>query len=150
MDKKVLSELKSALAELEKGAKELKAQISSPGQDPNASPEDWRDKHRQLVDFLGNVVGTLHNRISSLADNMYAGDEYLHKRMDDHMKGHIPPIEGAGKMNKALKALGMDEDYACMKKTVYANKVGKNLYETLASKRGPILEVTLDLSKDKK
>ena len=34
---------------------------------------------------------------------------------------HLPPIEGAAAMSKALKALGLDGDYEVVKQTVYAS-----------------------------
>jgi hypothetical protein len=38
-----------------------------------------------------------------------------------HMEGHIPAIVGADKMNTALEALGLANDYKVEKKTIYAN-----------------------------
>jgi len=38
-----------------------------------------------------------------------------------HMDGHIPAIVGADKMNTALEALGLANDYKVEKKTIYAN-----------------------------
>lgn len=44
---------------------------------------------------------------------------YYHKRFNDHMKGHLPPILDAGKMQGAIKALGMDDSYEVKKASVY-------------------------------
>jgi len=42
-----------------------------------------------------------------------------------HRKGHLPPIEGAGNLEAALKVLGMDKDYQVVKPTLYANSKGE-------------------------
>ena len=41
------------------------------------------------------------------------------KRFTDHLKGHLPPILDAGKMQGAIKALGMDDSYEVKKASVY-------------------------------
>lgn len=54
--------------------------------------------------------------------------DYLQRQISDvwnlyygHLNGHIPEIQGAGAMNKALKALGIDGDYKVEPKVIYAS-----------------------------
>jgi hypothetical protein len=55
--------------------------------------------------------------IAWLRDDIYS----LHDRYANHtQKGHIPPILGADKMEKALKVLSMDKDYEVQKPVIYA------------------------------
>ena len=50
---------------------------------------------------------------------------YVYSSFAEHcQKGHLPPVIGAGKMQKALDALGISDDYAVEKKFIYANKHG--------------------------
>lgn len=77
---------------------------------PNLGP--YIDKHMAaLHSRLSDQIGHVHDRISQLQGQLY-----------DHTdKGHLPPIVGAGRMQKALKAVGLDDDYDVQKKTIYAN-----------------------------
>jgi len=60
----------------------------------------------------------INERIGSLRDELYRlwDDLYNHKH-----NGHIPAINGAKAMNKALKSLGLDEDYEVERKVIYAS-----------------------------
>lgn len=44
----------------------------------------------------------------------------IYDYMDEHRKGHLPPINGAEKMEKALKVLGIGEDYEVRKPVIFA------------------------------
>ena len=67
---------------------------------------------------------------------LYSQLEYLHSRFQwvweaiDNLRGeiyehtsdgHLPSIEGAAAMSKALKALGLDRDFEVRKQVVYAS-----------------------------
>ena len=82
-----------------------------------------------MCDMMGSIANNLHDRM-----------DFMHKRMNDvennHYKhsstagGHLPPILGADKMNKALKALGLDGEYNVNKKELYASiKLNQNTLE---------------------
>ena len=77
------------------------------------------------------MMNKMYNMMGSIANNLHDRIDFVHKRMcgleDEHYKhkstqnGHLPPIIGAGKMNKALKALGLDNEYNVNKKELYAS-----------------------------
>lgn len=46
---------------------------------------------------------------------------YLESAFYKHQEGHLPKIEGAGKMQKAMDVLGISEDYEVIKKPVFAS-----------------------------
>ncbi len=60
----------------------------------------------------------INDRIRWIQDdiNYLRTDFYKHTT-----EGHLPKIEGATAMEKALKALGLAGDYEVEKKTIYAN-----------------------------
>lgn len=75
----------------------------------------------------------LHDRINFLREDYYRlSDEIWKHKMD----GHLPKLEGAGQMKKALKALGLDEDYEVQKKVIYASTglPAKTLFEVSHTK----------------
>ncbi len=104
---KELADLNQAFAALDTQFKEMCAK--SKAAEPNGPTTE------DCMNAMYAMINHVHNRISSMADNMYG-------YMDKHQDGHLPKIVGAGAMNKALAALGMSEDYAAQKKTIYASK----------------------------
>lgn len=44
---------------------------------------------------------------------------YYFRKFEEHMKGHLPPILDAGKMEGAIKALGMSDSYEVKKVQVF-------------------------------
>jgi len=99
---KKFSKLKESLAELDEKIKQAKASADT---EENA-------RFYELVNLVYDL-----NR---------ATREYLHeleRELYDHasvQNGHLPRIKGAGAMEKALKALGMDEDYTVEKSVIYS------------------------------
>jgi hypothetical protein len=63
-----------------------------------------------MCDMVYRVAENIHARIDRLGDEMW-------RHMSD---GHLPPIKGAGKMEKALDTLGMSDDYAVYKPMISA------------------------------
>lgn len=97
--------------------KELKASIETIGNEIKAMPEknDMMDKMHQMMSSMYNyvdyVLARSNERINACENKMY-----------DHMasSSHLPPIKGAGKMQKALKTLGLDDDYEAIKIPLYS------------------------------
>lgn len=106
--KKELEGLKTAIASAETKFKEITA---TPKENGKITMEDCMAAMQYLHERVSNVY-SYASRVESLIYN-YA---------DDHSAGHLPKIVGAGKMNKALKALGLDEDYQVDKKYIRASK----------------------------
>lgn len=60
---------------------------------------------------------------------------YLEDTVQNHMKGHLPALKSREHMDRAIKKLGLDQEYeAAPKKIVYAN-----------SKHGPIVTIGADV-----
>lgn len=53
---------------------------------------------------------------------LWAELDYLSDTFYKHKQGHIPPINGAEKMKKALSTLGIAEDYEIIKPVIFASK----------------------------
>ena len=62
-------------------------------------------------------------------DSLYAATNYLHDRIDrtnadvagwkaDHNKGHLPPMKTPSQMDKALKVLGLQDDFQVARPTI--------------------------------
>lgn len=45
---------------------------------------------------------------------------YLFEMFHTHSKGHLPPITSAGKMQEALKTLGIENDFEVKKPVIYS------------------------------
>lgn len=63
-------------------------------------------------------IAWLAQRVDSLSQSIQQIWSSLAEHMTD---GHLPKIEGAGNMEKALKALGLNGDYEVAKKVIYAS-----------------------------
>lgn len=74
----------------------------------------------QKDEYLYYLVSNLAWQIDYLSSNFYS-------YASTHSQGHLPPINGADKMEQALKKLGIDGDYNVVKPTIYAsNKVERH------------------------
>lgn len=66
------------------------------------------------------------NHIYSMCDQIYSYASKIRDEMSqyrgDHSQGHLPPIIGADKMNKALDKLGLAGDYVVNPKVIHAGK----------------------------
>lgn len=69
---------------------------------------------------------------------VYSELEYLEERFYNHKKGHLPPINGAEKMQNALDALGIGQDYEVRKPVVWVQA---------SNKSSPTLEIDLSANK---
>jgi hypothetical protein len=84
---------------------------------------------------------TLSRLAAYLFEELRYQTAYLSRRLDylsdafyDHTSvGHLPKINGAGKMQKAMDALGISEDYQVLKPAVFAS--------TSYANRGPSLDL---------
>ena len=106
-----LSKLKSSFASLDKEYRESKGYVSLAS--PMENPKE--------TDHMKEMQDTMYQMIRGVYQYIYSLEDYLYNHIS---KGHIPPIVGAEKMNKALSALGLDGDYKVEKRTLYAS-IGK-------------------------
>jgi len=77
--------------------------------------------------------------MQSVVQYIYGIEDMIYKMHTEHRKGHIPPITSPGKMQKVLKALGVDDDY----------EVAKPLITIANTKQGMLIEASLPDKKDK-
>ena len=76
-----------------------------------ASPTDQIATLQSQLNYFDNRFQYVWESINELRGALY-----------EHCSdGHLPKIEGATAMSKALKALGLDGDYEVVKQTVYAS-----------------------------
>lgn len=68
-------------------------------------------------DYMAYLIDNIASQINYLTNNFYS---YVQK----HSEGHIPPINGADKMQNALDKLGIGKDYDIIKPVIFANKNG--------------------------
>lgn len=68
-----------------------------------------RDFRRYFVEYIGYEMNWIASEIRYLENAFYR-----------HQNGHLPAIEGAGKMERALETLGIKEDYEVEKKRIFA------------------------------
>jgi hypothetical protein len=81
---------------------EVELKVEAEVDEPEVTQEDL-DWIRSQIEWVRIDINDLYN---------------MHFR---HMEGHIPAIVGADKMNTALEALGLANDYKVEKKTIYAS-----------------------------
>lgn len=72
----------------------------------------------EQITCLQSQLNYLDSRFQWVWESIDRLRESLYEHTSD---GHLPPIEGAAAMTKALKALGLDGDYEVVKQTVYAS-----------------------------
>lgn len=117
---KNIDSFEQIIASLDKIGQNIKACMDSPDS-KNVSKDDMLNMMSSMYDSMYASIRYVHDRIDD-----------VHKRMDKHSVNHLPPIIGPEKMNKALAALGLDGDYQCEKRTIYATK--QYNYDAVASK----------------
>ena len=76
--------------------------------------EDSEDSCPPKDDYLYWFTEYIYKYASSVESNLWS---YI----DNHHAGHLPKINGADKMQKALKALGLEGDYEVVKPAVYVS-----------------------------
>lgn len=111
-----LEKLKQAMASIEVKMKEVKA-------DMEEGPDSVDSKMSSMMGYCCDMVNNLRQYVYRVEDAMYS-------KFSDHSIGHLPPINGAGKMEKALEKLGIAEDYNISKPTIWvsASRNGKKEY----------------------
>ncbi len=102
-----IKELKEIKANLDNLSKEVKTHLEQKGHD---TPEDK----------MYQTVNSIYNYIDYVAKNLYSSLDYCHERMSKHEIGHLPKINGAGKMESVLKKLDLADDYQVIKPALYS------------------------------
>jgi hypothetical protein len=118
-----LDKLKQAMASIDDKIKVVKADM-----DAKEGAESEASK----------MFGYCYDLINGLRSYVYQIEGSFYDAMREHRVGHLPPIKGAGKLEKAMEKLGISDDYEIIKPTIYAS----------ASRNGAKqFEVTLPIKK---
>ncbi len=107
MSKNDFKKLEEAKAASDKAFEELKATVdnSAPAQD--------------LINRVMAYLQTFEGRMGYLQDTVMNHRDDFNQHVS---QGHLPPIKSREHMDRAIKKLGLDEEYqAAPKKVVYAN-----------------------------
>lgn len=116
-NKKKLENLSAILGKLQKQYKEIKGY----GDVVNINPEtNDAPTCQDVQDIIYYYIQGIQQQISYLRDDFYNYTSY-------HSQGHLPPIKGAGKMENALKVLGIDQDYQIIKPAIFASQTRNGL-----------------------
>lgn len=110
-----LKEIKAKLEQSEKSFKQIRADIGE-------------DKSNEIY---WKCMDSCYSMVSNLKQYIYSIEDSFYKRMDDHLAGHLPKINGAEKMQNALETLGISEDYDIQKPTIYvrASRQGNKQFD---------------------
>ena len=77
---------------------------------------------KDCMSGLYDNINYINERIGRTWDSIYQ----LQNDLYDHANvGHLPKIQGAGKMNEVLKKVGLSDDAEAKKKIIYASQNGK-------------------------
>lgn len=96
---------KSKLSELKKAFADLEAIVVD---------TDCDYDNTDFLVPLQNSLESIQCQLNCLYDSFY---NYIYQ----HAQGHLPPINGAGKMADVLKKLGLDDDYEVQPQTIWAS-----------------------------
>lgn len=97
-----------------KDIKELKESIAKLQESIGAGISTMpSSENKDIMESMYRMMGGVYDYIERVANNLYQHSD---------SGRHLPPISGPAQMNKALKALGMNEDYKCEPRTIYASK----------------------------
>ena len=69
-------------------------------------------------DMMYQIMNNLRNFIYSVEAEMY-------NYQREHQVGHLPVIQGAGKMQHCLEVLGLDDDYDIQRPAIFAKSSNK-------------------------
>lgn len=75
------------------------------------------------VEKTSHEIAYCHERMSHCFDAMWKLESRIYELFFGHQKGHLPPINSPGKLEKACKVLGIADDVIIEKPRIYASKV---------------------------
>ncbi len=111
-----LEQLKQVMASIDEKVKKAQAD----------APSNTDQRMSEMFNYCYDMIGRLRDYVYQVEANTY---DMFRK----HEQGHLPPIKGAGKMEKALEKLGMADDYNVSKPTIWvsANRTGQKEYNII-------------------
>lgn len=115
---------------------EFKTKFDSKAQCMSEKDEGkYKDKEYASRDEINEALGNIHNYIMEELDYRMkwanARISELESMFYQHKKGHLPPINDAGKLEKALEILDLKDSYDIVKPVVWAKASRRNKTEIL-------------------
>lgn len=87
---------------------ESKASYDSPKEQAAPTWDDYYNLSKAIYSEMQYQIKWVREEMS-----------YAMQRFNSHLEGHLPAIKDAGKMQKAIDALGMSDSYEVRKQPVY-------------------------------
>lgn len=123
---KDIKKIDESLAKVDTAVKKLNKSIADYGADEGDNNQCEIDCIKDAIWQIGSVVSELQWTVRWMQEDV----RYLADDFSEHREGHLPPIYGADKMEHALKALGVANDYEVRKPVIFAS-----------TNKGPVAEV---------
>jgi len=76
-------------------------------------------EEEDVLELLHEYAHYFYQEMQYQMNWVWAELDYLAQSLYNHQKGHLPPINGAEKMQKALDVLGIGSDYEVQKPIVW-------------------------------
>lgn len=140
MDKQKFEQVFANFEKKYRKIQKINADVAIP-QSPDTTDNDDTDDDSQdsIEEIVQDIYTDMYYLINSLRQYMYQQDDASYAKWNDHSKGHLPNAKTPSQMEKALKVLGMDQDYSVARPTIYATRTNAGLK----------FEVDLNLPKSK-
>jgi len=94
----------------------IKTESPKAPESSEANMDEVRSMMSRMYDYMQEDIDIMQRYIYRLEGEMY--DMFY-----EHTKGHLPPIKDAGKMQEALRAIGLGESFEVRKPTVTLARV---------------------------
>jgi hypothetical protein len=124
MDKNIITtKLKNIEARLEALASSkltLKADCCGPEKE-----DDEKEKIKYQIENLQYGLDYVLSRLKDEMKYVYEEIQWVYRELREHKEGHLPPINSASQMSKAVDALGLSDEYEVAKKVIYASDGGR-------------------------
>lgn len=119
MDADFLQKSKLARANIEKLQESFKAKFKVKADE--MSDMGGEGESKCCCEHCGEKDTYLYYMVEAMSSYLSYIESSFYRYTQQHSQGHLPPINGAGQMENALKKLGMDSDYNVAKPTVFAS-----------------------------
>ena len=83
-----------------------------------ASMDEEKESVESLREYTYNVIDSMRISMSYMMDDFYS-------YMEKHNEGHLPKVSSVEQMSKAVKVLGLEDEYEVQKKYIFADLTKK-------------------------
>ncbi len=74
-----------------------------------------------LAESLYYSIERMYSMIHEVYDRMYEAESNTWRMFDNHLKGHLPPINSVEQMQRAIEGLGLSKEIDVQKRVIYAS-----------------------------